>query len=94
MASTRSSVRPAYILLGRDTAGASHVYRTTDETIHVVQGGEHVQRFDLGAQSVDDYVTFVRDDVDDREWETRSYIAGDENPFASLTDNTNTGVSA
>lgn len=94
MADTRSSVRPAYILLGRDTAGASHVYRTTDETIHVVQDGERVQKFVLDGRSVDDYVTFVRDDVDDREWETRRYIADDENPFASLTDNTNTGVSA
>jgi hypothetical protein len=34
----RTDPRPAYIELGDDTDGASHVYRTTDETIHVVQG--------------------------------------------------------
>lgn len=38
---TRVSVRPHYIDLGTDTEGAVHTYRTTDETVHVVQDAEH-----------------------------------------------------
>jgi hypothetical protein len=80
--------------LGDDTDGASHVYRTTDETIHVVQDGERVQRFSLGARTVDDYVKFVRDDVERREWENRRYIADDEDPFAALSEDIATEMAA
>ena len=86
IAHNRNGVRPAYIRLGENTDGASHVYRTTDETIHVVQDGERVEKFVLGSRSVDDYVKFVRDEVDGREWENRRYIADDEDPFAALVD--------
>ena len=82
----RTDPRPAYIELGDDTHGAFHGYRTTDETIHVVQDGERVQKFVLNGRSVDDYVNFVRDDVEGREWENRRYVAGDEDPFAALVD--------
>ncbi|MDB2249242.1 hypothetical protein [Halorubrum ezzemoulense] len=82
----RTDPRPVYIELGDDTDGAFHVYRTTDETIHVVQGGERVQKFVLNGRSVDDYVKFVRDDVEGREWENRRYVADDEDPFAALVD--------
>lgn len=81
----RTDPRPAYIELGGDTDGASHVYRTIDETIHVVQDGERVQRFELGTRSVDDYVKFVRDDVEGRDWEDRRYVA-DDDPFTALVD--------
>lgn len=90
----RTDPRPAYIELGDDTDGASHVYRTTDETIHVVQDGERVQRFSLGTRTVDDYVKFVRDDVEGREWENRRYIADDEDPFAALIEDIATEVAA
>lgn len=90
----RTDPRPAYIELGDDTDGASHVYRTTDETIHVVQDSERVQRFSLGARTVDDYVKFVRDDVEGREWENRRYIADDEDPFAALIEDIATEVAA
>ncbi|ELZ96638.1 hypothetical protein [Haloferax sulfurifontis] len=83
----RTDLRPAYIELGDDTDGASHVYRTTDESIHVVQNGERIQKFVLNGRSVDDYVKFVRDEVDGREWENRRYIADDEGPFAALVEN-------
>jgi hypothetical protein len=83
----RTDPRPAYIELGDDTDGASHVYRTTDETIHVVQNGQRIQKFVLNGRSVDDYVKFVRDEVDGREWENRRYIADDEDPFAALVEN-------
>jgi hypothetical protein len=90
----RTDPRPNYIPLGGDTDGASHVYRTTDETIHVVQDGERVQQFSLGTRTVDDYVKFVRDDVEGREWENRRYIADDEDPFAALIDDIATEVAA
>jgi len=82
----RTDPRPAYIELGDDTDGASHVYRTTDETIHVFQDGQRVQKFVLNGRSVDDYVKFVRDDVKGREWENRRYVADDEDPFAALIE--------
>lgn len=80
----RTDPRPGYIKLGDDTDGAFHIYRTTDETIHVVQNGERVQKFDLNGRSVDDYVKFVRDDLDEREWANRRYLADDEDPFAAF----------
>lgn len=86
-AGKRTDPRPAYIKLGDDTDGASHVYRTTDETIHVVQNGQRIQKFVLNGRSVDGYVKFVRDEVDGREWENRRYIADDEDPFAALVEN-------
>ncbi|QCW04935.1 hypothetical protein FGF80_04240 [Natrinema pallidum] len=90
----RSCVRPDYIELGEDTAGASHVYRTFDETVLGVQNGELVQRFDLNGRSVDEYVKFVRDEVDDRDWADHHYYADDENPFEVLARIIKTGVSA
>ena len=93
IARNRNGVRPAYIWLGEDTEGASHVYRTIDETIHVVQDGERVQRFALGARTIDDYVKFVRDEVDGRDWQNRRYYTDDENPFEALARNITTGAS-
>lgn len=94
IARNRRGVRLDYITLGEDTDGASHVYCTFDETIFVVQNGKLGERFDLAGRSVDDYVKFVRDDVDDRNWENRDYYADDENPFEALARTIKTGVSA
>ena len=90
----RTDPRPAYIELGDDSDGASHVYRTTDESIHVVQNGQRVQYFVLNGRSVDDYVKFVRDEVEDRAWENRRSIADDEDPFAALIEDIATEVAA
>lgn len=93
-AKKRTDPRPDYLELGDDTDGASHVYRTTDETIHVVHDGDRVQRFDLNETSVDTYVKFVRDEVEGREWATRKYLADDEDPMADLVDTIVTEVGA
>ncbi|MEF8780793.1 MAG: hypothetical protein V5A46_08970 [Haloferacaceae archaeon] len=90
----RIDPRPAYIQLGEDTNDAFHVYRTTDETIHVVRDGKRVQKFVLNGRSVDDYVKFVRDEVDGRQWENRRYIADDEDPIAALIEDIVTEVAA
>lgn len=82
----RTGVRPTYIELGEDTKGAWHLFRTVDETIHVVQDGARIQRFDLDGTSADEYVQFVRDDVDDRDWATRKFLAADEDPFTDIAD--------
>jgi len=66
----RTAVRPAYITLGRDETGASHVYRTTDETVHVVADGERTHRQDLGDKSVDEWMGYV--DAR-RGWDQRLY---------------------
>jgi len=43
--------RPAYILLGIDDRGAHHVYRATDETVHVVHPDVgRIQRHDPAAR--------------------------------------------
>ncbi|RZH67738.1 hypothetical protein [Natrinema altunense] len=84
----RTDPRPAYIELGDDTDGAFYVYRTTDETIHVVQDSQRVQKFVLNGRSVDEYVKFVRDEVEGCDWEDRRYVADDEDPFAALVDQT------
>lgn len=84
--------RPAYLPLGVDTAGAFHVCRTTDETIHVVEDGTRSHRFDLGAHSVDDYVRFVRDEVDGRDWATRRYTLAEEDTWARVAERLAAGL--
>lgn len=88
----RTDPRPAYTGLDTDTGGASHVYRTADETIHTVQDGKRIEEFVLGLRTVDDYVTFVRDNVEGLDGETRRYIADAEDPFAALADEVARGV--
>ncbi|WP_092935256.1 hypothetical protein [Natrinema hispanicum] len=88
IARKRSAVRPNYIVLGEDTDDLSYIYRTFDETIHIVQ------QFDLRGRSVDGYVKFVRDEVDDRDWAEWHYYTDDENPFKALASTIKTGVSA
>lgn len=68
----RNGARPAYIPLGTDDEGAHHVYRTTDETIHVVQGGDrtHVEDLNAAGHDVDDWMDFV---TARRGWTDRQY---------------------
>ena len=53
--------RPDYVILGTDGAGAHHVYRTRDETVHVVRDDtrEHVEQ--LGDRPVEEWMAFVGD---------------------------------
>jgi hypothetical protein len=53
--------RPAYILVGTDADGAQHVYRTTDETVHVIDdcGREEVQS--VAAHGIEAWLAFVGD---------------------------------
>jgi hypothetical protein len=59
------SIRDDYIHLGVDQSGASHVYRTSDETIFAIEAdGTRSYRFDVSEMShraADDYVAHVGD---------------------------------
>ncbi|WP_339105943.1 hypothetical protein [Haloterrigena salinisoli] len=61
-AHSRTDPRPDYILVGIDTEGAHHVYRTTDETIHVIHTTERTYRYDLTTcdQDIDDWIKYVQ----------------------------------
>jgi len=54
-----SPIRRNYAPLGTDQDGASHVYRTVDETIFVVQDCEITHRIDVRDRIVDDYMDHV-----------------------------------
>jgi hypothetical protein len=58
-------IRDNYIHLGVDQSGASHVYRTSDETIFAIEAdGTRSYRFDVSDMShraADDYVAHVGD---------------------------------
>lgn len=67
----RTAVRPKYISLGRDEKGAVHTYRTTDETVHVVdEDGNRTHLQPLGDKSVDEWMGYV--DAR-RGWNKRDY---------------------
>jgi hypothetical protein len=51
-----SPIQRNYVTLGTDKDGASHVYRTIDETIFVVQDGEITHRIDVGDRLVEGFV--------------------------------------
>ena len=54
--------RPNYILVGIDTEGAHHVYRTTDETVHVIHDTDRTCRYNLGThnQRIYDWIEYVK----------------------------------
>jgi hypothetical protein len=54
-----SPIRRNYVPLGTDHDGASHVYRTLDETIFVIQDGEITHRINVADRLVDDYIDHV-----------------------------------
>jgi hypothetical protein len=69
-----TAVRPTYVPLGVDAEGRHHVYRTTNETVHVVGrdcGREHVEP--IGRRPVDEWMTFV---AERRGWDRRDYGQG------------------
>jgi len=55
----RTGIRPTYIALGHNDDGAVHTYRTTDETVHVVQDGKRTHVQELGTKSVDAWIDYV-----------------------------------
>ncbi|MFC6765901.1 hypothetical protein [Natrinema soli] len=61
-ARSRTDPRPDYILVGIDTEGAHHVYRTTDETVHVIHNTKRTYCYDLEAvnQDINDWIEYVK----------------------------------
>ncbi|MFC6763536.1 hypothetical protein [Natrinema soli] len=61
-ARSRTDHRPDYILVGVDTEDAHHVYRTTDETVHVIHNAERTYRYDLESvdQGINDWIEYVK----------------------------------
>jgi hypothetical protein len=83
-ANRRTDPRPTYIRLGVDTEHASHVYRTTDETIHVVDADgnrEHVEALD--GRSVHEWMDYVRTE---RGWTTQYMFDSPGNAIAATLD--------
>ncbi|MFC6768616.1 hypothetical protein [Natrinema soli] len=60
-ARSRTDPRPNYILVGIDTEDAHHIYRTTDETVHVVHTTERTYRYNLNtcSQCINDWIEYV-----------------------------------
>ena len=55
--------RANYISVGIDNEGAHHVYRTTDESVHVIENGERTFRYDLKdvEKTIDDWIDYIAD---------------------------------
>jgi hypothetical protein len=69
-----ASVRPTYIVLGVDERGASHVYDTDTETVHIVHDdGSRGRRVIGEGQTVDEWMDAVADGWG---WANRRYGAG------------------
>jgi hypothetical protein len=60
---SRTGYRPTYITLGTDAEDRSHVYRTPDETVHVVADGDRVHVEALEGRSVDEWMAYVDERV-------------------------------
>ena len=52
--------RDAYIMIGVDEEGAHHIYRTRDETVHVIRDGKRTYRQELHGRSVNQWINYVR----------------------------------
>ena len=62
--------RDDYIPVGVDEEGAHHVYRTTDESVHVIENGGRTQRENLEAvgQTINAWIDYV---AHERGWESQ-----------------------
>jgi len=65
-----SPIRRNYVPLGTDQHGASHVYRTVDETIFVIHDARVTHRIDVDGRLVDDYMDHVKET---RGWADQRY---------------------
>lgn len=79
----RTGARAAYIALGVDTHGASHVYRTADETIFVINDGTIQRRQSLDGRPANDWVRYVRQE---RGWAERQYATSFADALAMQGD--------
>lgn len=77
--SQSGTVRPRYLLIGADEEGCDHLYRTSDETILVINGTELVWRQDITNRSVTDWVDFIEQK---RGWEDRQLFRSFYEAFA------------
>ncbi|AGB17397.1 hypothetical protein Halru_2826 [Halovivax ruber XH-70] len=76
-----SDPRADYIHVGIDSEGAFHCYRTTDETVHVIEDGEVTYRYDLTSdRSINTWLDYV---AHKRGWADQRLF---KNPFGSLTE--------
>jgi len=69
-----AQIRPSTIDLGTDAEGATHLYRTQTETVHVVTADgrrEHVEH--IADRHVDEWVGYVGQE---RGWAERRYGGG------------------
>mgnify|MGYP000047146048 CR=1 FL=1 len=69
----RGDIRDNYIPLGTDADGRAHVYRTLDESIHVIADGQRVHREDVTRRTVDEWMAYVEGRVG---WADRRYGRG------------------
>ncbi|MFC6764358.1 hypothetical protein [Natrinema soli] len=76
-ARSRTNHRPDYILVGIDTEDAHHVYRTTDETVHVIHNSDRTYRYNLNTcdQRINDWIEYVKAE--------RGFTT--QHPYSSLT---------
>jgi hypothetical protein len=82
-ANDQSGLRPDYMYVGTDTSGADHIFRTVDLTIFRInpETGRVVGRFSVPKGGIDQYVAKVRDAG---RWDTRNWVADDENPIQQM----------
>ena len=79
----RGDARDNYVPLGIDEHGRAHVYRTLDETIHVIADDERVHREDVTHRSVDEWMAFVEGRVG---WADRKYGRGIEGMVEEIAE--------
>lgn len=78
-----SDPRPAYIWIGEDTQGASHVYDTRRERVIVIADGERTHVELLGGRPVDHWISYVRGK---RGWRTQRLYASTADAWSALLE--------
>ena len=83
-ARSRTDHRPNYILVGIDTEGAHHVYRTTDETVHVIHNTDRTCYYNLAEhnQRIYDWIEYVKAE---RGFTTQHLYSSLSTPFLNST---------
>lgn len=56
---SEATVRPRYLVIGTDSEGCDHVYRTIDETVFVVDETTLVWRQDIAPGEVNDWIDYI-----------------------------------
>jgi len=55
----RTDPRAKYIFVGIDKAGGHHIYRTSDETVMVIEGTTIAYKHDLDGRSINEWLDYV-----------------------------------